>query len=339
MKKYYSKFALLSLTLPISLFLGSCDHADLDEAENFGLMSAKFKEDTKALSDDIFGSCMRRTHYYPLLNAEGKSPKADEIDNCQKKYQPASQQAKSASMVLVNYIESIGKLASKDVANFDASLTNIATALNGLSEVEGFPRLNPEEVSGGAKIAGFLANLWKQDFQRDQLQTIIPCTDPAIQTHSQLLKEIFGEGYIDYLLSLEQQQMLTYYKEIAARMLNNGADQNSLVPVNQEYTTELNAFLDRRDAAYTYLAVIDETAQTHARLAKIFTKDGEDINSVAFQQRCDRFFASSGKSESKLHQNQSEITIEQWQEAQKVVTQYYQEVTPLLENIEESFEN
>jgi hypothetical protein len=63
--KINKTLGLFSMMLTSSIMLSSCG-ADpaIKSAQEFGAMSAQFRDNTNKLADDIYDSCIRRVQYY-----------------------------------------------------------------------------------------------------------------------------------------------------------------------------------------------------------------------------------------------------------------------------------
>ena len=337
--KYKRKtWGIFLALVPSSLMLISCgDTSDLKAAEKYGLMAAEFEASTTKLADDIYNSCIRRAQYIPL-QAPGNDAKQEEaIQDCNDLNRPQAANAKKANQVLINYMVAVGQLASDNTVKFNESLVNITKALNGLN-IEAIT-LNTDQVDAGVGIANFFIDWITREFRRGNLKQAILCTDDSIQSYSKGLTNVFQEGYIDGILEQESDRIRRYYEDYATVMRQRDAIDREFRALELEKFQAIDASLKRRDAAYTYLAIINKTAEFHGGLKEIFAGN----EPLPTPTECEQYLAV--KDESKISQSSSadnweeseKLTFSELQQVSKIAAQYQEEVMPLIRKLDDAF--
>ena len=339
MKNIVKQSLLLSL-IPICLSFSGCKRDDLDTAEKFGLMSPSFQDATSNLSNDIYNSCIRKIKFYPLDTAKARDLQTTEINNCETLNSPAAKKTQMATQVLSDYMIAIGELASQDTVNFNKSLNEIKDALSNLKipQAQGEPTtLNSSDVQAGINIVGLLLNWGKQVYQRENLKKAIVCTDEPFQQYSNSLIKIFQNGYVDGILKLEQERITGYYGDYAAQLENQNGSLNERMDIEQKYSSALDSVLAKRDAALSYIAIIQKTAAAHGQLKAIFSKRDSSTPSEEVKARCQEYFTPKSQGVVSQSSENFQLSSKERKRVTEIVLQYAQEVNPLLQKINRAF--
>jgi hypothetical protein len=339
------KMKLIISLLPVSLIICSCDRADLDAAEKYGLMSAEFQDSTSKLANDIYDSCVRKTKFYPMNFAKLRTLQIEEMKKCDSLYKPVAGKAQIANQVIVDYMTAVGQLASDNSVNFNESLANIGTALKSLAiptKTTTPVTLNSTEVDAGINIVGFFLNLAKQDVQRDNLKEAILCTNEPVQTYSKGLTSVFQDGYIGEILKLEQDRVTGYYQDYASLIENEGGKVDDFRTLEEEYASDLDSVLEKRDAALSYIQIINITATKHGQLKAIFTKDDQPVSEEQLKATCQQYFARKEEQPTSSNSFQDSEENEQISDAQMkkvraLALQYASDIEPLLKDVNKAF--
>jgi hypothetical protein len=335
---------LIIALLPVSLIISSCDRADLDAAEKYGLMAAEFQDSTSKLANDIYDSCVRKTKFYPMNFADSQTLQREEIEKCDSLYKPVAGKAQIANQVIVDYMTAVGQLASDNSVNFNKSLANIGTALKSLAiPTKNTPvTLNSTEVDAGINIVGFFLNLAKQDFQRDNLKEAILCTNEPVQTYSKGLTSVFQDGYIGGILKLEQDRVVDYYQSYASLIKDEEGKVDDFITLEKEYASALDSVLEKRNAALSYITIINKTAEKHGQLKAIFTKDDRPVAEEQLKATCQKYFArkeeqpTSSNSFQDTEENK-QISDAQIKKVRALALQYASDIEPLIKEVNKAF--
>lgn len=336
--------------IPVSILITSCRNADLKAAQEFGAMASEFQNSTSKLANDIYDSCIRRTKFYPMKDADVRQLQKQEIVNCELINKPAAQRAKQANQVIVKYMIGVGNFASDTNVNFTDSLDAIKNALNNL-EIPGIQnaqgqsnkvKLDPTQVNAGINIVGFFLNLAKQGFQRRSLKEAILCTDEPVQSYTKGLTSVFQEGYIDGILMLEQNRITNYYQDYAALLEPEGGRVQDYMVLEKEYASVLDTVLAKRDAALSYIGIIAKTSDAHRQLKAIFTKDDKLISKDELAVRCKPYFAQNIGQQSvsvsvQYPEKRYQISDDERRQIRAIALKYSYDVKPLLKKLNKAF--
>ncbi|NCR72905.1 MAG: hypothetical protein GPI93_17780 [Microcystis aeruginosa LG13-12] len=343
--KINKTLGLFSMMLTSSIMLSSCG-ADpaIKSAQEFGAMSAQFRDNTNKLADDIYDSCIRRVQYYRTDINALRQQRNQAWQGCEQFNKPAASQARVANQVVVDYMEAIGKLSSDSVVSFENEFNNVETALKGLSipTSSGNTTLPSSAVDTGKSIANFIFNWAAKSFRKGTLTEAITCTNKPLQTYTDGLEFAFREGYINGILQQELDQAKLYYDDYAAiAEAQNGAwrDFNNLT---KESYNAIVPILQRRNAALSYITIIDKTANTHAQLAVLFLDGREPPSSES--ESCKTYLKPTSSDSNTLNsQGQSnlnmKLTPEELAQVSEILINYRNEVRPLLKQMEEDLKD
>ena len=334
---------IFGLLITSSIIIGSCGTDPvIRSAQVFGSESANFQENTNKLADDIYDSCLRRVQYFRTDIARLRKLRKQEWDKCENLNKPAALKARAANQLVVDYMESIGKLASDDIVSFDDEFNNINNALKGLSiPVNGGAVTLPSgSVDTGTKIANFIFNWVTSAFRKGTLTEAITCTDQPLQTYTEGLQAALQEGYINGILQQELDQANNYYDDYAGILYDQNGSGSDFNNLSKESYSAIVPILQRRNAALSYISIIKKTANTHAELAKLFL-DGREPPS---ESTCSEYFAQS-KPESRAispgekNNKQAELSPEQLTLVSQILISYQNEVEPLLTQMEKDLQD
>jgi hypothetical protein len=341
--KAYKRPVLFGMMFFSSIVLNSCAaNPGINSAQHFGAMSTQFKEDTNKLADDIYDSCIRRVQFYRTDANEIRKARDQAWLDCNTYNKPAANSARAANQIVVDYAEAIGKLSSNEVVTFDNELKNVGSALKRLSIPTGSGvsvSLPSSAVDTGVQIAGFLANWAANNYRVGKLSEAITCTNEPLQAYTEGLGYALREGYIQGILQQELNQAQFYYDDYTAIAKKEGGTWRDFNSLSKESYNAVLPILQRRNAALSYIAIIDRTAKAHAELTTIFLDGRKPLTTQS--TACKTYLAlSSSGSDSPPLISQSlsgkELSPQKMMQVQKVLIAYRNDVTPLLERMEDS---
>ena len=345
------RLKILLALIPISFVLGSCENEDLETAKSFGELSQKLETANKAISADIYASCTRAATWEALGTSASRENMREQLDVCDRLFLPNSQNTEIAGSVLVNYVAAVGNLATENDNGFTSQLNEISEALGNL-DINGI-KINENARTAGVQIADFITNLLVRDFRRRNLKVAIVCTDQDIQEYSASLSSFIDSSYVDFLLNREITQINENYgfyigqvnrrlRELSGTEDNPQdfkAIQERQTLLEAEERAEVNKVIERKKEGSAYVATILSTADFHSKLKRIFNEDQEELSSEQIQ-KCNEYHSNK---ESLSSQNtdkednfwNQEISISQLKQVKKVAQEYINEVTPLLNEIQD----
>ncbi len=329
MKSNIKLMGVLLVLFPSCLLISSCgNNLDLRAAENYGLMAAELEDKTTKLANDIYDSCIRKVRYFRLQARGSDEIQKQALEDCEALNKPTAQKTKTANQVLINYMIAVGKLASDNTVKFNESLDNIKQSLNGLN-VDGVA-LQSQAVTSGLNIAGFFLDWVTSESRRGNLREAIVCTDDSIQNYNKGLILVFQEGYINGILSQENNQIRQYYESYAAVMRTRNADDREFRALEQEKFQAIDTVIKRRDAALSYIEFVNITAQTHNALKDVFSKEEDVSNQTQLTARCEQYF---GLASNNTVSKNSPLTPLELKEVNKIMLKYERKITPLLKKM------
>ena len=334
---------LLGLVLTSSLALSSCGaNPGISSAKRFGAMSAQFRDDTNKLADDIYDSCIRRVQFYRTDVSQLREARDQAWLDCDRFNKPAASKARTANQIVVNYAEAIGKLSSDEIIIFDKELENVGTALKGLSIPTGSGAsvtLPSGAVDTGVKIVSFLASWAANNYRIGRLSEAITCTNEPLQAYSKGLGFALREGYIQGILQQELNQAQFYYNDYAAIAKAQGGTWRDFNGLSKESYNAVLPILQRRNAALSYIAIIDRTANAHEELAKIFLDGRAPVTSES--NACMTYYSVSSSNSNALGSrskplSRQEFTPQELMRVRKVLIAYHRDISPLLSTMEDN---
>lgn len=328
---------LFGVVLTSSIIISSCgtDPA-IKSAQNFGLMAADFESETDKLADDLYNSCIRRISYFAVR--EGTTARDQALNNCEKLNKPAVGEAKDANKIVTKYAISIGQLASDDVVKFDDEFNKIKNSLNNFSipTNNGNITLPQDAVNTGTQIANVIFGWVVNQSRKGTLREAIICTDEPLQTYTKGLEDAFREGYINGVLRDEKDTAKSYYDFYITRLRQVGTERD-FMELERESSQALLHFVERRNAAESYIGIINKTAQAHTKLKDVFLGDSEPPS----QASCNVYLKAKESDSTAInpaHQINSlnvPLTLEEMGQVREIVLNYRKDIEPLLQKMEQ----
>ncbi|GBF78625.1 hypothetical protein AsFPU1_0014 [Aphanothece sacrum FPU1] len=310
----------------------------IQSAQSFGLMAADFENNTDKLAEDIYNSCIRKLSYFSVASSQGTTQRDNALANCQTLNKPAVGEAKNANKIVTDYGTSIGKLAVDDIVKFDDEFNNIKNALNKFSipSANGNVTLPQGAVNTGTQIANLIFGWVVSQERKGTLREAIICTDKPLQTYTKGLENAFRDGYINGVLNDEEDRAKSYYDFYITQLRQLGTSRD-FMELERESSEVLQNFVKRRNAAESYIAIINKTAQAHTKLKDVFLGDSEPPS----EEYCNIYLKakeSNSTAINSVHQRNSldtPLTLKELAQVQKIALNYRKEIEPLLQKMEQ----
>ena len=319
---------ILSL-LPLALLIGSCG-ANFENLEKFGLTSAVIQDSSAKMAEDIYQSCLRQAKYIPFGGlSEAIEKREEEEKNCAQEL-PSVEAVTNANLVLISYVRAIGQLASNDTVSFEKDLDALENSFKNLNTTS--IALKEDQVSAGLKIARFIFNEFIAQFQRENLQDAILCTNQPIQEYVPGLVSIVEKFYIDGILQIERLNIDRYYQKFTPTS-EQSSQLLALFTLEQSYIKEVDALNKRKEAADAYIEILKQTAQTHQKLKNEFNQPIRTEKEI--EDLCQKYFSENGDTQP----SQTSLpSPKQLKRINEIVMEYQNEITPLVQKLEGAFE-
>lgn len=277
------KQSVVILSIPLTLFLGSCGStsADIKAAQELAKLQGNAETLFPKIAYDVYQSC-RRTADITLLNTP--TPTSGEIDKdrqaakevCEGNPAAATKALKDANQVILDYLEALGKLVDNDLTNFDPELDSIGTSLQslpGLNEGE-----KKEVVGAGTAIAKFLFRAATDGYRRKQLKEAVTTANAPLQTLVTALNKAVSKHYINGVLETEQLAVDNYYSYYLGRVLTApqaesvSAQVDTETAKDQEWRNTNKTIEEKKVLAAGYLGLLKKIANDHDILTSMYVK-------------------------------------------------------------------
>lgn len=172
--------SLISTGIPIAILLGSCG-ANFQSVENFSKNRERVQQASNGFAEDLYQSCLRRARYVKLVPDNGISTRNERRESCETTERPDSDNFKNAVSVLIEYMDTLGGIASGKGLSLDNSIDNLGQSIKDLS-ISG-KKLDANAVDGGNKILKVLFDLATKKIRQDALQKAIVCSNEPIHKY------------------------------------------------------------------------------------------------------------------------------------------------------------
>lgn len=254
---------------------------------------------------DIYNSCLRRKNIeyqesLVTLDPDNAFQPVKARKECDK-FIPVRDTINQLNIVLFDYVESLGRLASGKTVDFNQNLQTLGTSFGDfttdLAKAGVAISLSPGQIQQGTSIVNSLLQLKSQQFRRDQIKQVLICNDdPYFQDYTLLLMESIQQTYISGNLRLEENSINTYFNSAYKELNRSQSDAAKLVAevaiLTNNYKEQIKDFDQRRDAAIAYLQVLEKTKKTHQALANLFKGS---MNSKERATFCENYFPANNK--------------------------------------------
>ncbi|WP_414584739.1 hypothetical protein [Scytonema sp. PCC 10023] len=347
-EKFHYRLNLFLLWVPITILLNSCG-SDFKSVENFvNEHQTNIKNYSDTLAQDIYESCLRRTHYIILTTLEGPDIREDTLEGCNTDNKPNVSRVKDANDLLLQYMKRLGQVASGRTVSFNENIDNLQTALVNL-KVGTFVFPKPT-VEAGTSIFRILVNTFSKEKRGRGLKKAILCGNESLQAYitgnptfdekqppSEGLIKLAQDGYIEGILEIEKSQINSYYKTYFSNIRqSNGLPISTALEVEKDYNKAMEIVQEKNDNAQNYISVLQATAQAHNQLKNEFLGKGENaIGQEEVKELCQSVFAGRESDLEKSKQNTKlDINEQQMRKAQEILSHYSQKLKILQNDLE-----
>ena len=240
------------------LFASLSGCVNLDDAAGLSKLADQARIALPRVSNDVAGTCARQNTLFENT-PPAERPPTEQAQDC-KPYQEIARHLAQDENVLADYFEALGKLASNQPMNYDATISESVSATRANSA------LSDDTITASndaQKIMKALADAATRGYREKQLGQLIQQTDPAIQSLTQSLKKVIGVDYA-LLLSNEELSLDTFYKSPMASAQSN--ERLALILVQRQYAQDKTALQSHRDDIAAYEKIMNDIAALHTKL-------------------------------------------------------------------------
>ncbi|NUN66396.1 hypothetical protein HCU40_16950 [Pseudanabaena biceps] len=248
--------------------------------------------------------------------------------------------------VLAIYVATLGRLASPNTVTFDQNLKAIGESIKSLNkEVRGSISSPTPEVlqtfdngiNNGINIATSLLNLFANQQRQEKLKPIIICSNDNVTKYIDDLQKLIQLFYITGVLKEEEDVNLQYIEELYSSYL---ADASASKPetntevymlLENDYRQRIDGIETRRASAQAYINILEKTSRTHQALAKTFRGDMAPADQKILCQN------EGYISDPSIQQSSLDLTPQQVQKAQQILSDYEVSIQPSLKVLKKPF--
>ncbi len=252
-----------------------------------------------------------------------------------KESQPTAELATSANSILIDYIESLGRLANNQIASPSQSIGDFGKALKQLKIPLGDGKsfqFTSTDVDAGTKIAASLANALTNRFRRDKIKPTVLCTNNDIKTYTSGLEAMVEDGYLG-VLEIEKRQVRGYYTSLITEMQINKANPLDFDNLRDKLSRDVRVVQQKESDARTYVSVLRRTAKAHQDLYNLFVGEGKSqINSTELAGICKNFFVNTENGQSS--DSKTTLKPDEVRAANKIILQYEEDIKHLTRKAE-----
>jgi hypothetical protein len=347
-QKFHQRLNLFILLVPLAIFLNSCG-MDFKSVENFVKENqTNIKNYSDGLAQDIYDSCLRRINYIILTTPQGTQIREDTLQGCNTYNKPNVSKVKEAHSVLLQYMTTLGQVASGQTVSFNDNITNLQTALVNL-KVGSFEFSQPT-VEAGANIFQIIINTLSKENRERALKKAILCSNDSLQTYitgnatfdgknppSAGLIKLVTDGYLEGILKIEKAQINSYYQTYFSQIReSNGSSVSAALQVQKDYNQAMQIVQRKIDTAQNYISVLQTTAETHNQLKNEFLGTGKDaISQAEVKELCESVLAGK-KSNLEKSERAKKLDINEYQmkKAEDILSNYSEKIKDSQKNAE-----
>lgn len=209
-----------------------------------------------ALADEMRASCVRLEEYREAREGSGWFDRRDLEKRCADRAK-AVRRTVAVERVLASYFAALGALADGKVVRYDASIDDLADAL------EDDAKLDRERVRAVSDLAAFAASVTTDGYRHLKLAKVIEEQNGNVATVIDALSEIVATDYAN-ILELEETGMESFYRSAMAE----GAAREPLaaILVLDERDERAAALDEKRGALAAYVKALGTMKKGHQRL-------------------------------------------------------------------------
>lgn len=253
----------LILIAPYTFLISGC--SDLSNVQKFADTSKQAAVQFRNIESDIYQTCLRRTQYKFQEDDPTSLPKEEDVEaNCIQEEKISTEMA-GYHKVIENYMQTMSSLAADDLPVFDDSLDTLGSQIEALG-------VNKTRVSAVNGLTKFLFNALGSNYQRRNIKTAIRDANGDVQILLASLRRIVNSNYNE-MLGFEGNSLESYY-ECTVFQKQCLIDQNqvhsqdslSIELLKEKWEKARKGVNSKREAARSYVKIIDEISVTHQTL-------------------------------------------------------------------------
>ncbi len=209
-----------------------------------------------ALAEEITASCARLEGYREAREGKGWSDGADLEKRCAER-ERAARRAVAVDRALASYFAALGALADGKVVKYDASIDDLADAL------EDDAKLDRKKVRAVSDLAEFAASVATDGYRHLELTRVIEDQNANVAAVIDALTDIVGHDYAN-ILDLEAAGMDAFYRAA----LVEGAEREPLaaILVRDRRDERAAKLKEKRAALDAYVKALATMKKGHQRL-------------------------------------------------------------------------
>lgn len=252
-----SKKNRLLYVLAGGLFLlGGC--INIKPIQEFTATSLAATNQLPVVASDLSESCIRQKQYAAIREGSFDPLKLrQEAETGCAAFQASEKSFVVANKVLIQYLQTLGRLAGDDIATYDKSLDKLAGSL---TETQLVPKAQITTIN---KVVKFLSGATANGWRRKQLSKAIGEVNPDIQTLLSTLSTIITN---DYLQLIQSEQLAAKNLYLATIKENKTKEPVTILLLQQQWDREYKALEGRKKAITAYGQILTTIAQGHQLL-------------------------------------------------------------------------
>jgi hypothetical protein len=177
------RYSIVAFTGVLLLAMSGC--TDLDQITQFAKASQDLGKAFPGIADEAEASCHRANGFINAQNSHAPLP-------CEI-YPDLKKPLVNVNAALLNYIASLGKLASDDLSKVAGGLDSLSADLK-----QADPKISTQQQAKAAAAGGLakaITNLWANGYRQHELSKIIGENNQAVQQVADFLSDYAADKY------------------------------------------------------------------------------------------------------------------------------------------------
>lgn len=251
------KYAHVYLVIGVLLFSNGC--VSNKALQGFATTSATATNRLPALATDLAESCTRQKQYLAIRSGDFDPLRLrQDADSQCLDFKSSEKSFVTANKVLVEYLQTLGKLSGGEIITYDKSLDKLA---GNLAETKLLPK---EKVITVNKIVKFLADASSSKWRQKQVGKAIVQVNPDIQ---RLLSTLHTLITSDYFQLLENEELAAKNLYLGTIKENRKKEPVTVILLQQQWDRDYKMLQNRKKIAMIYGEILTTIAQGHQLLA------------------------------------------------------------------------
>ena len=251
------KYVYVYLVIGILLFSNGC--VSHKAVQDFAATSATATNRLPALATDLSESCTRQKQYLAIRGGDFDPLRLrQDADNQCLDFKTSEKSFITANKVLVEYLQTLGKLAGGETITYDKNLDKLA---GNLGETKLLPK---EKVSTVNAVVKFLANASSDKWRKKQVGKAIVQVNPDIQRLLLTLSTLITR---DYFQLLEDEELAAKNLYLGTIKANKKKEPVTIILLQQQWDRDYKTLQRRKKTATTYGEILTTIAQGHQLMA------------------------------------------------------------------------